>query len=63
MLALAKESSAIAEMTASKSDAQPKSREQEQTLEEFTRPEYSWNIGNIAMSAPVTGAVSTKART
>ena len=50
---LGKESVAKAKTArAPKAEAQPRSREQEQSLEEFTPPKFSWHIGNIAVSAP-----------
>jgi hypothetical protein len=52
---LGKESSVNAKTAASKAEAQPRSREREQFLQEFTPPKFSWNIGNITMSAPGDG--------
>jgi len=50
---LGKESSANAKTApVPKAEAQSGSREQEQSLDEFTPPKFSWNIGNIAISAP-----------
>ena len=37
---------------ASKAEAQPRSREHESSLEEFTSPTFSWNIGSVALSVP-----------
>jgi hypothetical protein len=49
---LSKESSAnVKTALASKAAVQPESREQEQSLEQFTPPKFPWHIGNIAMSA------------
>ena len=37
---------------AAKAEAQPQSREHEASLDEFSSPTFSWNIGSIALSAP-----------
>jgi hypothetical protein len=50
---LGKESSANAKAApAALAEVQQASKHQEQSLDEFTPPKFSWNIGNIGMSAP-----------